>query len=162
MTTALRPEVSELPVELRPPQLCPSCWTDSVNAEPAAMQATEPAAPSPCPFIKQPRPPVSDEEPRRSLSVQRTARSPGPAPASLSRRPRSCLVLPALAPSATLRRPPPPPQLEPNSPGSTRVIPSVRFPRCHASPPWRPPSPLAITLPPCPSRRRTQSKPSAP
>lgn len=162
-TSALRLEevVQEVSVEPRPPQPCRSCWTDFVNAEPAAMPEKEPAAPSPCRFIKQLQPQVSDGEPRPSLSAQKTSRSPGPAPASSNRPPRSCLALPVLAPSVMLRHLLPPLQLEPNSLASTPVIPSLRFPRCPASPPWRPPSPLAISLPPCPSQRRTQMNPSA-
>lgn len=159
MMRALRLEVLEALVEPRPPQPCLSCWTDFANVELAAMQEMKLAALSPCRFIKQPRPQLSDEEPRPSLSVQRTSRSLGRARASSSRPLRSCLVLPVLAPSVTLRHLLPPPQLEPNSPASTRAIPSPQFPRCHASPPWRLPSPLAIAHPPCLSQRRTLSSP---
>lgn len=153
--------VPEVSVEPRPPQPCRSCWTDFVNAELVAMHETEPAALSPCRFIKRPQPQVSDEGHRPSLSVQKTTRSPGPAPASSNRPPRSCLVLPVLAPSAMFRHLLPPLQLQQNSLTSTLVIPSLQFPRCPASPPWRPPSPLAISLPLCPSQRRTQKNPCA-
>lgn len=164
MTRALRPEglEPEVSVEPLPPRLCLSCWTDFVSAGLAAMQKTEQAAPSPCRFIKQPQPRLSDGEPRPSLSALKTSSRPGPDPASSNRPPRSCLAPPALAQSVTLRHLLPPPQLELNPLASTQVIPSLHFPRCHASPPWRPPSPLAINPPPCPSQRRTQRIPAAP
>lgn len=145
MTRALRQAVPEVPVGPRPPRLCPSCWTDSVNAEPAATQQKEPAAPSLCRCIRRPQPPPSDAEPRRSLSVRVTSRSRGPAPASSNRPLRSCLAPPALAPSQMLRQLLRPPPLQPNCPASAPVIPSLRCPRCHASPPCRRPSPLAIS-----------------
>lgn len=155
MMKVLRLAGPEVPVALRPPRLCPSCWTGFVNAEPAVMQVKTRAAPSPCPSIKQPQPQRSDEEPPPSPSAPATSRSPGPAPASSNRPLRSCLALPALAPSVTLRHRPPP--LQPNCPASARVTPLCLFPRCHTSPP----SPPAIARPPCPFQRRTQSNPSA-
>lgn len=137
MTMALRQEVGvpEVPVEPRPLQPCLSCWTDSVNAELAATQEKEPAAPSPCQFIKQPRPRLSGEEPQPSPSVQVTSRSPGLAPASSNRPRHSCLELPALALSVKPRHLLPSLHLEPNSLASTQVIPSLRFPHCLTSPP---------------------------
>lgn len=138
----------------RPPRPSPSYWTDSVNVEPAAKRAEMQAAPSPCRFIKQQQPRLSDEERRPSPLAPRTSRSPGRALASSNRPLHSCPVLPALVLSATLRRLLPPLQLDPNCLASAPVI---RFPRCHGSPPWRPPSLRAIAQPPCASQRRVQS-----
>lgn len=141
-------------LEPRPPRPSPSYWTDSANVEPAAKWAEMQAAPSPCRFIKQQQPRLSDDERRPSRSAPRTSRSPGRAPASSNHPPRSCPVLPALVLSATLRRLLPPLLLDPDCLASA---PAIRFPRCHASPPWRPPSLRASAQPPCASRRRAQS-----
>lgn len=113
--------VPEVLVEPRPPQPCLSCWTVFGNAGQVATQRTEPAALYPCPFIKQPELRLSDEELQLCLLVLKTSRSPGPALASSNHPPLSCHVLPALAPSLTLRRLLAPLQLEPNSHASIRV-----------------------------------------
>lgn len=113
MTRAPRPgeSVPEVSVEPRPPRPCPSCWTVFGNAEQVVMRRMEPAALCLCPFIKQPEPRLSGEEPQPCLLVPKTSRSPGPALASSNRPPLSCHVLPARAPSLTLRRLPAPDSL---------------------------------------------------
>lgn len=157
----LRLEVPEASVEPRPPRPCPSCWTGFASVEPAVMPAMAPAAQCPCPFFKQPPHRLLGEEPQPCLSVLKTSRSLGPAPASSNPPRLFCHVPPALAPSLTLSHLLPPPHLEPNSPASAPVKPFPRFPHCRASRRWRHPSLLAITLPPCPSRRRTRRNPFA-
>lgn len=150
-------EAPGAPVGHLPPQPSLNYWMDSENAGLEEMPEKTPGAPSPCRCIQQPQPRLSGEEPPPSLWLQRTSRNLGRAPASSNRPRRSCLAPPAFAPSATLKHPPLPVHPEPNCPASARVTPCPRFPRCLASPPWRPRSLRAIGHPPRSFQRRNQS-----
>lgn len=156
MMRDLRPEVPGV-LDGHPP-LQPSLnyWMDSESAGLEEMPETTLGAPSPCPCTQQLQPRLSEEEPRPSLSLQTPSRNLGQAPASSNRPRRSCLVPPAFAPSARLKRLSPPLHLKPNCPASLRATPCLHFPRCLGSPPWRPQSARANARPPWPSQRRNR------
>lgn len=157
MMRDLRWEVPEVLVGRLPPQPSLNYWMDSENAGLEEMPEKTPGAPYPSRCTQQPRPQLSEGEPPPSLSLRRTSRNLGRAPASSNHPRHSCHVPPAFAPSATLEHLPPPLRLEPNCPASVRVTPCPRFPCCLPSPPWHPQSPRGIARPPRPSQRRNQS-----